>query len=124
MDLLVRDFERHLSFLAQHGFAEPGGRPTADGRWAARLRMDQPLIVAEGLRIGSLPDKDPTLLAAVMGALVYDREPNDRLRFDPGSKAVGRAVTSFEKSLQPFMAAMEKKGFVCPCDANTPGGID
>ncbi len=111
VDLLVRDFERHLNFLAQHGFAEPGGRPTADGRWAARLRMDQPLIVAEGLRIGSLPDKDPTLLAAVMGALVYDREPNDRLRFDPGSKAVGRAVTSFEKSLQPFMAAMEKKGF-------------
>lgn len=111
MDVLVRDFERHLKFLVQHGFSEPDGTPTTDGRWAARLRMDQPLIVAEGLRIGSLPDKDPVLLAAVMAALVYDREPNDRLRFDSGSEAVSRTVNAFQKSLRPFMAAMNKKGF-------------
>ncbi len=123
VDLLVRDFERHLKFLAQHGFAEPDGQPTADGRWAARLRVDQPLIVAEGLRIGSLPDKDPILLAAVMAALVYDREPNDRLRFDSASEAVSRAVSAFQKSLQPFMAAMGKKGFAVRVMQTRPAAL-
>jgi len=111
VDRLIRDFERHLSFLVEHGFAEPNGQPTADGRWAARLRVDQPVIVAQGLRTGSLPGGDATLLAAVMAALVHDREPNDRLRIDPGSKAVSRVVNRFEKALRPFTQAMAKKGF-------------
>ena len=49
---------RHLDFLKETGFVGDDDRLTSDGLWASQLRVDQPLLVAECLRQGLLPDKD------------------------------------------------------------------
>ncbi|PID73074.1 MAG: hypothetical protein CSB33_05685 [Desulfobacterales bacterium] len=65
---------RHQAFLQAHGYLDSQGKPTTVGIWAARLRVDQPLLIAEGLRHECFPSREPTLLAAVIAALVYDRD--------------------------------------------------
>jgi superfamily II RNA helicase len=47
---LWEDFCRHLEFLKTEGFVNKEGRLTEDGHWASKLRLDQPLLVAECLR--------------------------------------------------------------------------
>ena len=56
---LSMDFQRHLSFLQAHGYVTPDGSLTTDGLWASKLRVDQPLMIAEGFRLDVLPDSDP-----------------------------------------------------------------
>ena len=48
--LLGRDFHRHLDFLKAKEFVDPRGTLTEDGQWASQLRVDQPLVIAEGIR--------------------------------------------------------------------------
>ena len=63
------DFQRHVDFLQATGFVDAQQRLTEDGQWASHLRIDQPLIVAEGLRLDLFPREDPVLLAAIMASL-------------------------------------------------------
>ncbi|MGB5986735.1 MAG: DEAD/DEAH box helicase, partial [Desulfobacterales bacterium] len=71
---LTDSFRRHVRFLRAHGYLDSEGHPTADGVWAARLRVDQPLLIAEAFRQGAMPEEDPALLAAVVAAFVSERE--------------------------------------------------
>ena len=56
---LRESFLHHLDFLTETGFAGKGGKLTEDGIWASSLRVDQPLIIAEGFRIGAFPRYGP-----------------------------------------------------------------
>ena len=56
-DHLWRDFLRHLQFLQSTGFVDEQDRLTEDGLWASQLRIDSPLMVAESLRGGLLPEQ-------------------------------------------------------------------
>jgi len=49
-DHLWKDFVRHWGFLQQEGFVDEEGKLTADGLWASKLRLDDPLLVAQCLR--------------------------------------------------------------------------
>ncbi|CAN2042526.1 RNA helicase of the superfamily II [Candidatus Magnetomoraceae bacterium gMMP-15] len=71
---LWKDFVRHLNFLKKEGFANEDNTLTDDGIWTSQLRVDQPLLIAEGFRQDVFPEKDPALLAALIATFVSDRE--------------------------------------------------
>ena len=109
--LLWQDFLRHLHFLKENGFVTEDEELADDGRWASRLRIDQPLLVAEGLRIGVLPDSDPALLAATIATFVIDREFDDRIgkKFIP--KRLVSTILKMKRGLRPFTKEMAANGF-------------
>ena len=72
-DDLWQSFRHHMQFLRKTGFVEGNGNLTADGYWASKLRLDQPLLIAEAIRTGGLSGKDPRLLAGGLAPFVWDR---------------------------------------------------
>ena len=105
------EFFRHLDFLKETGFVDEADRLTEDGQWASRLRIDQPLLVAEALRQGLFPDTDPVLLAAVMAAFVNDKESEDRVDRRTWPKNLVTAVLHIKKGLTGFARHMTFSGF-------------
>jgi superfamily II RNA helicase len=108
---LWQDFVRHLDFLKETGYANQSGRLTGDGIWASQLRVDQPLMIAEGFRCGIFPDNDPALLAAVTVLFVNERESDEIIDKAFMSKALIKTFSDVKKSLSSFSARMSKKGF-------------
>ena len=108
---LWQDFVRHLDFLKETGYATKSGRLTADGIWASQLRVDHPLMIAEGFRYGVFPDNDPALLAAVTALFVNERESDEIIGKAFMSKALINTFLEVKKSLSSFSARMSKKGF-------------
>ncbi len=111
-DALWRDFQLHLAFLKQEGFVNENDLLTEDGFWASRLRIDSPLLVAEGFRLNLFPDNDPALLAALISSFVNERESDDTLINK--SKLPKKLITSFvrvKRLLQPFAKNMMISGF-------------
>ncbi|MGD8303699.1 MAG: ATP-dependent DNA helicase, partial [Desulfobacterales bacterium] len=108
---LQDDFSRHLNFLKTTGYVSETGNLTENGRWASQLRVDQPLLIAEGFRQGLLPQKDPHLLAAVIAAFVSEREADTKI---PKKQVPNDLLDAFDrvvKGLRPFARQMLKRGF-------------
>jgi superfamily II RNA helicase len=108
---LWQDFQRHLEFLQETGFADSRHRLTEDGLWASQLRIDQPLLVAECLRKNLLPQNDPALLAAIMASFVNEKETDERLNTQRLSKTITRAVKRISRGLKGFAKYMQVCGF-------------
>lgn len=108
---LAEAFDNHLQFLVTHEYAAADGSLTDDGFWASKLRVDHPLLLAEGFRHGLLPDRDPALLAGIMAAFVNDRETNDAIDRELLPKALRKAYFETRQHLLPFMAEMSDWGF-------------
>jgi len=66
-------FKRHLRFLKETGFVDAEDRLTPDGYWASKLRLDQPLLIAEAIRKGAFDGVGPQVLAGGMAPFVWDR---------------------------------------------------
>ncbi len=109
--LLWENFLKYLTFLKKTGYATANGALTRDGIWASQLRVDHPLMIAEGFRNGIFPEDDPILLAAMIATFVYERESNDTIknRFKP--KMLLTAFHKVKKNLEPFAMNMKKGGF-------------
>jgi superfamily II RNA helicase len=108
---LWQDFLHHLNFLKDTGYVTKQGMLTADGKWASQLRVDEPIMIAQGFRMGIFPESDPALLAAVIALFVNERESDDRIEkmFKPKT-----LLTTFRKvktSLEPFAEQMTDRGF-------------
>jgi superfamily II RNA helicase len=105
------DFLRHLEFLREKGYVDAAGGLTDEGRWASRLRVDQPLLIAESFRAGVFPQRDARGLAALMAVFVNEKESDSRLdkRLAPNPllKAYGRLA----RRLSPFVEEMQARGF-------------
>ncbi len=108
---LLYDFVRHFDFLVETGFAKDNGTLTEDGIWASRLRVDQPLLIAQGIRRHVFPASDPGLLAAVIASFVNDRDMDDRLARHMVPKKLEKIFIKAMKELSPFMAFMIKRDF-------------
>jgi len=108
---LWQAFVRHLDFLKETDYAEKSGRLTVDGVWASQLRVDHPLMIAEGFRRGVLPKNDPMLLAAIMTMFVNERESDEKLDEAFTPKALIGSFFKVKKGLASFSARMTKKGF-------------
>ncbi|MFZ5572785.1 MAG: DEAD/DEAH box helicase [Thermodesulfobacteriota bacterium] len=109
---LWRDFLQHLNFLKQHDFVTAKDELTEDGRWTARLRIDQPLLIAEGFRREIFPDTDAPLLAGLIATFVNERETVDEeLNSSIVPKALLHRFLMVKKSLRPFAKQMTSQGF-------------
>jgi superfamily II RNA helicase len=110
-EVLWEDFVRHLDFLKETGFVGDDDRLTDDGLWASQLRVDQPLLVAECLRQGLLPDKDAAQMAGVFACMVNERETDDRMEGRLVPNRLKKTVTRIQKKLTGFARHMKSRGF-------------
>jgi len=108
---LWQTFLHHLDFLQQAGYVNENGELTDDGVWASQLRVDQPLIIAEGFRIGVFPESDPALLAGIIASFVNEQESDDRIDKVLVSRNLMRAFLKVKKGLKPFAGHMLEEGF-------------
>jgi len=108
---LWQDFLQHLEFLKETGYAAETGRLTADGIWASQLRVDQPLMIAEGFRRGIFPKNDPALLAAVTAVFVSERESDEKIDKAFVPKVLTKTFSTVTKKLSSFSKLMSKRGF-------------
>jgi ATP-dependent RNA helicase HelY len=108
---LWAEFQHHLSFLKATGFVDERDRLTADGLWASQLRIDQPLLVAEGLRLGLFPQDNPVLLAAIMACFVNEKQTDEHLDKKALPKPLARTVTRVIRGLRGFAKYMQVNGF-------------
>jgi superfamily II RNA helicase len=108
---LWRDFLRYLHFLKETGYVTDTGELTADGKWASQLRVDQPLLIAEGFRRGILPISEPHLLAAIVAAFVNERESDSKIPKKRVPKPLLNAFHQVIKGLRPFARHMLDQGF-------------
>jgi len=105
------DFLRHLDFLKATGYVTPQNELTPDGRWASQLRVDQPLLIAEGFRRGLFPQTDPDVLAAIIACFVNDRETDDRISRKLVPPVLANAYLEVTKGLAGFAGKMIECNF-------------
>jgi len=108
---LWADFIRHLRFLRAEGYVKNNGALTDDGRWASQLRIDNPLMIAEGLRLGLFPETDPCLLAALIAVFVYDREIEVEFDQSKVPEALMNAYNKLKNGLAPLIERKTIHGF-------------
>ena len=104
-------FLKHLEFLKKEGFVTQENTLTHDGMWASHLRLDQPLMIAEGLRKGLLPEADPALLAALVAPFVYDRDVEVQIDESKIPKRLTKAYNRMKKALGPLVERKTVQGF-------------
>jgi ATP-dependent RNA helicase HelY len=110
-EVLWEDFLRHLEFLKETGFVDASDRLTEDGIWASQLRVDQPLLVAESLRRGLLPETDAAQMAGVFACFVNEKETDDRLEGRLVPNRLKKTVNHIFKKLTGFARHMKSRGF-------------
>ena len=108
---LWQDFLRHLNFLKSNGFVTEENQLTEDGRWASQLRVDQPLLIAEGFRRDIFPKSDPDLLAAIIASFVNERESDDRISKKYVPNPLGSAYKKLTRGLKPLVRKMSERKF-------------
>ncbi len=108
---LWRAFQRHVSFLKAEGFVGDNDRLTADGVWTSQLRLDHPVLIAECLRRGALPNEDAALLAAVIAPFVYDRGQDVPVKRKELPKRLVQAYDRVVETVFPMMEKLDAEGF-------------
>jgi superfamily II RNA helicase len=108
---LWEDFLHHLEFLQRYDYVAEDGTLTDDGFWASRLRVDQPLLIAEGFRRSAFPEDNPALMAAIVASFVHERETDDRIDRDYLPKPLMGAFLKLRGALAPFAKDMLNEGF-------------
>lgn len=110
------DFLRHLEFLKETGFVDEANKLTPDGLWASRLRIDQPLLIAEGIRLGIFEGVSPEILAALIAPFVSDknREVDIQVEQDRHYHDLGEKFQDMLGTLSPLRKKMRRAGFESP----------
>ena len=108
---LWREFTRYLDFLKETGYVRKDGRLTDNGVWTSQLRVDEPLLIAEGFRKGVFPDHDPVLMAAIVAAFVNEREVDDRMDKKIVPQRLIKALNKVKSGLRDFVKLMIDRGF-------------
>ncbi|MEE8540127.1 MAG: ATP-dependent DNA helicase, partial [Desulfobacterales bacterium] len=106
-----RDFLKHLHFLKETGYVDHNDKLTRDGLWASQLRVDQPLMIAEGFRKGSFPESDPALFAAIISLFVNEDESDYRIDREQFPSTLSQTIQQVGKELEPFAKRMTSRGF-------------
>ncbi len=115
LEFLWNDFLDHMDFLIDENFVTDSGSLTQDGLWASKLRMDSPLLVAQGIRKNLLPETDPALLAAIIAAFVNEKEFTDApLYMSALPKQLKHFFIETRKGLKPFALRLLENGFDAP----------
>ena len=110
------NFKRHVRFLKVTGFVDDMDQLTPDGEWASKLRLDQPLLIAEVIRKGALEGVSPEILAGGLAPFVWDRVQEVELRIK-GIKDITGLQSMFDrilKSIEGIRGLKSKQGFETP----------
>jgi superfamily II RNA helicase len=109
-------FVKHLDFLKANGFVDERDRLTPDGRWASRLRLDQPLLIAEAIRRGALEGAPPEIVAAGLAPFVWDREQEPQLWTEdmPDMGQVEAIFLGTMEAIREIRVLKAKWGFAVP----------
>ena len=109
-------FKRHVRLLRETGFVAQDDRLTADGRWAAQLRLDQPLLIAEAIRKGAFNATRPEGLAGGLAPFVWDKAQEVALRTG-GRVDLSEPLRLFEcllEQVEEIRVLKQKRGFENP----------
>jgi ATP-dependent RNA helicase HelY len=113
---LWAEFLRRLDFLKETGFADTEDRLTWEGRYAAQLRLDHPLLVSEAIRSGVFEGITPETLAGMIATFVVEGErrdpPDGILRVQ--SRDLSHRVNRMKRELKDLMRALKRRGFDTP----------
>jgi superfamily II RNA helicase len=120
---LWEDFLGHLKFLKGEGFVDDHDRLTETGIWASKLRLDQPLLIAECIRCEAFPRQDEKLLAAVVAPFVYDGDQETRIDLDKIPKRLAQACLRVARTVKPISKRMEAAGFAVQPLSAWPGVV-
>ncbi len=110
-EYLWRDFLRYLDFLKEAGYVGPSDFLTEDGVWASQLRVDDPLMIAEGLRKNLFPVSDFAQMAGIIASFVNERETDDRMEKKIVPKPLVRSFHQVKDGLREFVEHLLNKGF-------------
>ena len=114
-DVLWQDFIDHLDFLKKKEYVANDNKLTDDGQWTSQLRIDHPLMVAEGFRKDLFPKTNPEFLAAIMASFVNERETDDdAIDTSMIPKALFKLFKKIGTRLQPYAKEMSENGFESP----------
>lgn len=105
------DFLKHLAFLKQENFVDENDHLTENGVWASKLRLDQPLLIAECLRKGSFPRYDAKLLAAMVAPFVYDGDQDTKITRKITPRNLARGFNRVKRDLGDLLERMTEEGF-------------
>jgi ATP-dependent RNA helicase HelY len=108
---LWSDFQRHLALLKEEGFVDEGDRLTENGAWASKLRLDQPLLIAECLRKNVFPHEDERLLAAVIAPFVYDSDQELTIPRKDLPRLLTRSYDRVVETLKRLTEKLKERGF-------------
>ena len=115
-EALWDDFVRHKDLLQETGFVNVHDQLTWEGQWAAQLRLDHPLLVAEAIRGGAFDGVSPEVLAGMIATFVIEGDRREDLdgRMRVRSVEVSRRVTGMKKKLKGLIRHLDRKGFDTP----------
>ncbi len=113
--ILWQDFLHHLDFLKEKEYVTDDGTLTGDGEWTSQLRIDHPLMVAEGFRKNLFPRSNPAYLAAIMAAFVNEREfDDDTTDTTLVPKTLYKTFIKIDQGLKPFARELVENEFAAP----------
>jgi superfamily II RNA helicase len=114
--ILVKDFHKHLRLLQELNYVDEFGVPTYDGKWAAQLRLDHPLLIAELIREGEFEDLNPAELAALIAPFVIDKDKDITISRDvwEESHSIWSRFKGMITRLKPLAQFMLSRGFEVP----------
>ncbi|MFZ2633008.1 MAG: DEAD/DEAH box helicase [Desulfosalsimonadaceae bacterium] len=113
--LLWQSFLDHLDFLKEKEYVTSEDKLSDDGEWTSQLRIDHPLMVAEGFRKNLFPQSNPAMLAAIMAAFVNERESDDEaIDLSLVPKSLFQIFKKIDNGLKPFAEELEDSGFAAP----------
>ncbi|UCG13531.1 MAG: DEAD/DEAH box helicase [Deltaproteobacteria bacterium] len=112
-DRLWNEFDRHFRFLQEQGYLDAAGHLSEDGIWASQLRLDQPLLIAESIRLDVFPHRDPVMLAALIAPFVSDRDSygESSERPDLSKPALRQAFAKMVQALRPLQLRLHQQNF-------------
>lgn len=112
---LLKGFRNHLSLLEELEYVDSGGTPTYDGKWAAQLRLDHPLLIAELIRAGEFQGLDPRDLAALIAPFATDKDKDVFISKSlwQETRPLWKRFRRMIRTLKPVVHFMISRGF-CP----------
>ncbi|HIJ76754.1 MAG TPA: DEAD/DEAH box helicase [Deltaproteobacteria bacterium] len=114
---LWRSFIKYYRLLQAEGYVEEDGNLTRDGMWASKLRLDQPLLISEGIRKNVFPRNKPDLLAALIAPFVTDRDKQGDVQlasFIWKYPDLAKPFFQMLKDLQRLRERLQAEGFETP----------
>jgi superfamily II RNA helicase len=109
-------FMRHVRFLKETGFVDETDHLTPYGHWASKLRLDQPLLIAEAIIKGAFDGASPEVMGARMAPFVWDRDQELELKGESplDMKEMDEALEGVLSKIEGMRRLKKKRGFDSP----------